>query len=341
MRRMICLASVMLALCVGCSGVTEKESEEILQTQETEAVSEMDLHIEAEEELVAMYTQPVSDREAQILEECEIIMSDADIREDEKVLNFLVLITDEEEEEYLYDAQVNALMLLSLDKEERKMRLVSFERGMGVLIDSEDGQNQDDLMHCLYYGNERVLLDTIENNFKIDVNYFIRMNYSLIETLIDEMGGVKITLSEEEAKALNGEGISISETNQTMVAGVNSMDGSDALEYAFLHLTLDDTEFTGRQRNLVQAMINAVGDLSILQLKDTMLGLSYLVRKNIYREDAFKLVTYAPAVLGKSFDELNLPLEDSYGVTYSDRDTYIYAVDYMENVNALHEFLYE
>lgn len=341
MRRRICLASVMLALCVGCSGGTDKETKESLQTQETEAVSEMDLHIETQEELVAMYSQPVSDREAQLLKECEMVMSDADIREDSKVLNFLVLITDEEDEEYYADAKIDAMMILSLDKEERKMRLVSFERGMGVLINTDAGQNQDDLMHCLNYGNENVLLDTIENNFKIDVNYYIRMNHSLIETLIDEFGGVDITLSEEEAKALNGEGISVSETNQTMVVGVNHMDGSDALEYAFLHLTLDDTEFTGRQRVLVQSMIDAVGNISILKLKDTMLGLSYLVRKNIYREDAFKLVTYAPAVLGKSFDELNLPLEDSYGVTYSDRDTYIYAVDYMENVNALHEFLFE
>ena len=340
MRRRICLASVMLALCVGCSGGADKETKESLQTQETEVVSEMDLHIETEDELLALYEQPVSDREAQLLEECEMVMSDADIREDSKVLNFLVLITNEEEEEYYSDAKIDAMMILSLDKKERKMRLVSLERGMGVPMNIDGVECQDDLMHCLTYGNEKVLLSTIENALKIDVNYYIRMNHFLLETLIDEFGGVNITLSEEEAKALNGEGISISETSQTMTAGVNRMSGSDALEYAFLHLTLDDTESTERQRILVQAMIDAVGDVSVLQLKDTMLGLSYLVRKNIYRDDVFKLVTYAPAVLGKSFDQMNLPLEGSCGVTYSDRETYIYAVDYMENVKALHEFLY-
>ena len=340
MRRRICLASVMLALCVGCSAGADKETKESLQTQETEAVSEMDLHIETEEELQALYEQPVSDREAQMLEECEIVMSDADLREDSKVLNFLVLITNEEEEEYYSDAKIDAMMILSLDKEERKMRLVSLERGMGVPMNVDGVQSQDDLMHCLNYGNEKILLDTIENVFKIDLNYYIRMNHYTLETLIDELGGVDITLSEEEAKALNGEGISVSETSKTMTAGDNHMDGSDALEYAFLHLTLDDTECTGRQRILVQAMIDATGDLSILDLKDSMLSLSHLVRKNINRDGIFNLATYAPAVLGKSFEEMNLPLNGSYGVTYSDRDTYIYAVDYMENVNALHEFLY-
>ncbi len=340
MKRMICLASVMLALCVGCSEGTEKELKESLQTQETEEVSEMDLHIETQEELLTLYTQPVSDREAQSLDECEILMSDVDIRESDKVLNFLVMITDEKEEEYLYDAKIDALMVLSLDKEERKMRLVSLERGMGVSMNIDGVQSQDDLMHCLNYGNEKVLLDTIEKNFKIDVNYYIRMNHYTLETLIDEIGGVNISLTEEEAKALNGKGISVSETSRTMTVGENHMNGSDALEYAFLHLTLDDTECTERQRILVQAMIDATGDLSILELKDSMLGLSYMVRKNINRDGVFNLVTYAPAVLGKSFEEMNLPLEGSYGVTYSERDTYIYAVDYMENVKALHEFLY-
>ena len=340
MRRMIGLASVMLALCVGCSGGAEKETKESLQTQETEVVSEMDLHIETEEELLALYAQPVSDREALNLEECEIRMSDVDIREDDKVLNFLVLITDEEEEEYYSDAKMDALMILSLDKKERKMRLVSLERGMGVPMNVNGVQSQDDLMHCLNYGNENVLLDTIENVFKIDVNYYIRMNHYTLETLIDEIGGVNISLSEEEARALNGKGISVSETSQTMTAGDNHMNVSDALEYAFLHLNLDDTEAACRQRRLVQAMIDATGDLSILELKDSILSLSYLVRKNINRDGIFNLATYAPAVLGKAFEELNLPLEGSYGVTYSDRDTYIYAVDYMENVNALHKFLY-
>ena len=230
MRRIICLASVMLALCVGCSGEADKETKESLQTQETEAVSEMDLYIETEEELLALYEQPVSDREAQLLEECEIRMSDVDIREDEKVLNFLVLITDEKEEGYLSDAKMDTMMILSLDKEERKMRLVSLERGMGVPMNVDGVQSQDDLMHCLNYGNEKSLLDTIENVFKIDVNYYIRMNHYTLETLIDELGGVDITLSEEEAKALNGEGISVSETSKTMTAGDNHMDGSDALE---------------------------------------------------------------------------------------------------------------
>ena len=55
MRRRICLASVMLALCVGCSGGADKETKESLQTQETEAVSEMDLHIETEDELFLIF----------------------------------------------------------------------------------------------------------------------------------------------------------------------------------------------------------------------------------------------------------------------------------------------
>ena len=341
--RIIFLISVILIVCVGCSSnkdTTETESE--LQTENTEETSKVDLHIETQEELMELLIQPVSNCEAESLEKCDIRLSDADIREDETVLNFLILITDEEEEGYASDANVDALMILSLDKAERKMRLVSLERGMGVPVNTgEESPVEDDLMHILNYGNETFLLETMENVLKIDVNYFIRMSRYTLVRLMDEMGGVEIALTKEEASALNGEGISISKTEQTMVEGNNHMDGSDAIQYALLHLELDDTAFVQRQRNAVRAMIDAAGDLSILQLKDSMLSLSYLVRKNINRDGIFKLVTYAPAVLGNTFEELTLPLEGSFGVTATEKENWIYAVDYMENVKALHEFLYE
>ena len=342
MERIIFLISVILIVCVSCSGDKDQaEIEREFQTEDNESISKVDLHIETQEELWVLLTQPVSEREAQSLEKRDIRLSDADIREDEKILNFLILITDEEKEEYSSDANVDALMILSLDKEERKMRLVSLERGMGVPINTKGASPfEDDLMHILNYGNETFLLETMENVLKIDVNYFIRMSRYTLVRLMDEMGGVDISLTKEEASALNGEGISISKTAKTMVTGENHMDGSDAIQYARLHLELDDTAYVQRQRNTVRAMLDAAGNLSILQLKDSMFSLSYLLRKNIDRNDIFKLTSYAPAILGNTFEELTLPLEGSFGATTTQKGNWIYAVDYMENVNALHEFLY-
>ena len=69
------------------------------------------------------------------------------------------------------------------------------------------------------------------------------------------------------------------------------------------------------------------------------LALPY-VQTNMTTLDIAKLIMYAPTFLQSDFDQLELPLKNSYKGMTMMSGTAGYALDYTKNNAALHEFLY-
>ena len=76
-------------------------------------------------------------------------------------------------------------MLLSLNKEKYTVKLVSFERGMGVPILSGAYEGQYDwLTHTFRYGGADLMMREIQECFRIKIDRYIRVN---MKTFIDHL----------------------------------------------------------------------------------------------------------------------------------------------------------
>lgn len=115
---------------------------------------------------------------------------------------------------------------------------------MGVSI---PGRNDDWLTHTFRYGGANLTMQTIRETFCVDVNRYVRVNFNTFEQIIDTIGGVDLTLSAEEANALQYS------TSTSLKAGVNHLYGSDALLYCRLRAIDSDWVRVQRQRNTIQA----------------------------------------------------------------------------------------
>ncbi len=283
----------------------------------------------------------ISDEEAAELGEAEVVLSEGEIVSNENVVNILLLGTDERTEKFSTNARADSIMILSLDKEKKTMKLVSLQRGMGVPVLEGANQGQYDwITHMFRYGGADLMLKTVREMFHIEVDYYVRVNFNTFAQLVDSVGGVDIELTETEAAALYGQIRTNAYAKHTMYPGMNHLDGYDALQYSRLRYTDSDWKRVQRQRNVIQSVVSASGDMNLLEINALLDEVLPLIQTNMTSTEIIGLIPYAPAVLGREFEQMTIPAKGTYGTMKGMGGRNLYAVDFQANSEILHEFLY-
>lgn len=144
-------------------------------------------------------------------------------------------------------ARSDSMIVLSINKNTRQVTLVSLMRDLYVQI---PGYSNNKLNAAFQFGGFELLDATIETNFGIPIDYNVEVDFSGFADIIDTIGGIDITLSEEEAEYLNEvNGVS------SLVPGVNHLNGDLALSYARTrYVGFYDFQRTYRQRTVLLAI---------------------------------------------------------------------------------------
>ena len=82
-------------------------------------------------------------------------------------------------------------MIITVNPKERKLLLTSIPRDYYIKLPSFGENAYDKLTHAGYYGIEESV-KAIENLLDMDINYYIKVNFSTIEKIIDSIGGIDV-----------------------------------------------------------------------------------------------------------------------------------------------------
>lgn len=297
-------------------------------------VSEEVVTEEIEEEIL------VTDEEAEILGEAEVILSEEEVQSDEDVYNILLLGTDEKTSKFSTNARADSIIILSLNKRDNTVKLVSLQRGMGVpILEGQYEGEYDWITHMFRYGGADLMLRTINEVLNVEVEHYVRVNPNTFRALIDAIGGTDIVLTAEEAKAINLAGQAYSKM-QTVYEGLNHLDGYNTFAYTRLRSIDSDWKRVERQRTVIQSLMTSAKDMTLKDLNNMLDTVLPLVQTNLTTMDILGLITYAPAVLGMEMEQMTIPVKGTYGSMTGLGGRKLYAVDFQENSKILHEFLY-
>lgn len=86
----------------------------------------------------------------------------------------------------------DTMMLVRLDPEDTKARILSFPRDLWVDI---PGQGRNRINSALSFGEESgpgLLIRTIQANFGIDVNHYVQVDFAGFKNLVKQIGGVPV-----------------------------------------------------------------------------------------------------------------------------------------------------
>ena len=143
-------------------------------------------------------------------------------------------------------------MIITVDPINRKVLLTSIPRDYYVNLPSFGDDAYDKLTHAGYYGIEESV-KTIGNLLDIDINYYVKVNFSTIEGVIDAIEGVDV-YSDYSFKA------DIYPDYFTFKKGMNHLNGKQALAFAReRHSFKDgDVQRVKNQQKVLTAIINKV-----------------------------------------------------------------------------------
>lgn len=275
------------------------------------------------------------------LEDSEAVLSEMEIFADRDVFNILLLGTDERTDAYSPYSRADSIILVSIHKDKKTVKLVSLERDMGVpILEGKHAGQYDKLTHCFAYGGADLMMKEVEHCFRVDVDRFVRLNFNHFAQIIDAIGGVDIELTEREAQGLNGEIRTNAWTKHVVYPGLNHLDGYDALQYARLRYIDSDWQRVQRQRNVIQSVVHAATGLSLLEMNAAADKILPLIHTNLTQSEILELLFFAPNVFGADLEQMTIPKSGTYGVMIGLADRDMFAVDFDANARILREFLY-
>ena len=172
-------------------------------------------------------------------------------REDKKnsdVVNVLLVGSDSRDPNAEL-GRSDSMILVSYNKAANNATALSFLRDTLVEI---DGYGQSKLGHTFAYGGVGLTINTINKQFDLDIQDYIIVNFENLVGIIDELGGIPVKLTEEEAEYYRQTGM------PDIHAGTVTLTGSQALAHARNRSLDNDFGRTGRQRDVLYGIYKKV-----------------------------------------------------------------------------------
>ena len=220
------------------------------------------------------------------------------------VINVLFLGTD-----FVVGAEGNrgradSNMLCSLDTRSGAIRLVSFERGIGVPV---PGRGSDLLTHAYHWGGPELSQSVIAQMFAVTVDGYAQVDFSAFADVIDAIGGVDVELTEMEAKALNGAIATNVWAWVEVHEGMNHLCGHDALEYCRLRSIDSDWHRQMRQRKVLEQIQKSCRKMSPLRLVKLAGEVLPMIHTNLGRDDVKAILRALPKLMRGDVAQLQVP----------------------------------
>ena len=117
---------------------------------------------------------------------------------DNEIINILLVGSDGRPGEKV--SRSDSMMILTVDNKHKKLKLTSLGRDTYVKIPNHGFQK---LTHAYAYGKEKLLIQTIEDNFKLDIQNYAQVDFFSFMDIVDALGGVDVNIKSEEIPELN------------------------------------------------------------------------------------------------------------------------------------------
>lgn len=203
-------------------------------------------------------------------------------------------------------------IIMSINPSTKQILLLSTPRDYYVPLSISDGV-KDKLTHAGLYG-VNVSMDTLGMLYDIEIDYFVRMNFTGFTDIINALGGVEV-YSE----------YSFSVDGFSYQAGYNSLMGEAALRFARERKTFatGDNQRGKNQMEVIKAVVEKIENSSLLDNYTSILdSISGSMQTNMSSEEISKLVKMQLST-GTPWNVV------SYGVTGSGQSQYTYTVPNM------------
>ena len=233
----------------------------------------------------------------------------------------------------------DGVMMVTFDTRAKRLLFTTYMREM--LIQRPDGQIGRITYIAKNYGPEE-LCKIISTHFGVKVDQYILFSMDNVQTIIDALGGVQITVTDAEADYLNRYRIARDATTPSMDhAGTYLFSGHAAVIYMRIRKVGSDGDAgrTRRMRTVLTTLASQYKNVTLDQAIQVLNSVSTnLCRTNMTMSDMLEAVGYAMQLVGVTPEGLQMPANEAMEpITYAGMSTR--QVDFEKCREILKEFL--
>lgn len=283
------------------------------------------------------------------LEEIDKLLEEDDIKNtvllDDNITNILLIGSDGRTSSER--GRSDAMMIATIDEKHKSIKLTSLARDTYVNI---PGRGYEKLNHAYSYGGANLLMKTIENNLSIGISDYVNVNFTSFIDIIDALGGITMDIKSSEISELNKYipecyEASKNKKNSKMKliekAGVQTLNGYQALSYSRIRKNDSALERDGRQRQVLQSLLNEVSTMSFGEVTKVANAVFPYVKTNIKPMDMMKYIGKVLKINNFNIKQLEFPIaEYSKGGIVKNKG-WVLQFNYSKCLPILHKFIFE
>lgn len=222
----------------------------------------------------------------------------------------------------------DALMLLTFNPSTFSSTILSIPRDTYVSISCFTNSRKNKITHAAWNG-DTCMIDTIQNFLDIQIDYYVKINFKGIVSLIDELGGIEVdvplSFCEQDSNRNFDNQICLNK-------GIKLLTGEEALAIARHRKTINDIKRGENQQLVVKGLLNKLKNINsintIYALLDTI---SNNMETNMNINEILSLYNIGKDILSKGN---NLNIDEIISIKrlfINGYDAYIYDYDMITN----------
>ncbi|WP_315074722.1 LCP family protein [uncultured Clostridium sp.] len=238
----------------------------------------------------------------------------------------------------------DCIMIFTIDNKHNKLKLSSIIRDSYVAIPTIN--RKDKINHAYAFGGPKLALQTINANFNLNLDRFITVNFSSLPKIIDDIGGINLTITNDEFKYINDYIDDLNEKNNTNVSNITSpgiqlVNGIQALAYCRIRYTEGgDFERTQRHRNVLNQVFKKSKDIPITQYPKLLDEILPILHTNLDKTEIISLALNLNSLKNTTMLQDRFPCdEDGTGKVID--GIYYYVFDGDLTAKRIHNFIFE
>ena len=248
----------------------------------------------------------------------------------------------------------DSLILVTFNKETLKATMLSIPRDSYVPIYCFSNKKENKITHAAANGTECVI-KTIEEYFDIDINYYMKINFTGIVDLVNALNGIEVdvpySFCEQNSKRQFGKntiyvkkGIQTLDGEQALALSRNRKSNKEYCGSSWAQGNRSDFVRSENQQKVIEAILNKVKTLSTLDdFKSILEVISKNIDTNMEEKTIFSFYDLAKEILINGTTDRPLVIEklflDGTGQMIYDEKTKLVLWDYVINKKSKNEVI--
>ncbi|NLZ83297.1 MAG: LCP family protein [Clostridiales bacterium] len=239
--------------------------------------------------------------------------------------------------------RTDVIIIATLNTNTKEIKLTSLMRDLLVKI---PGYKENKLNSVYEKDGIDLLYKTISLNFDIHIDGTALVNFENFEKIIDELGGLELTLTSGEARYLNNTNYISNPAYRKVKEGKQLLNGNQVLGYSRVRkratTTGNNNDYgrTDRHRMILNGIFDKYKTTSKVELASIMLKLLPMVSTDIDDKNFELLLNSFIEMRTMEIQQLRLPADKTFTDTQKVRGMFVLIPDYNKNIDILHDFIF-